>query len=36
MSYITNEEDERLLSSSDFQEKMAKTLSASIKKFFRP
>ncbi len=36
MSYITNKEDERLLSSSDFQERMAKTLSASIKKFFRP
>ncbi len=36
MSYITNKEDERLLSSSDFQEKMAKTLSASIKKFFTP
>ncbi len=36
MSYITNKEDERLLSSSDFQERMANTLSASIKKFFRP
>ncbi len=36
MSYITNKEDERLLNSSDFQEKLAKTLNTSIKKFFRP
>ncbi len=36
MSYITNKEDERLLNSNDFQEKMATTLTASIKKFFRP
>jgi N-acetylmuramoyl-L-alanine amidase len=36
MSYITNKEDERLLNSNDFQEKLAKTLNASIKKFFRP
>ncbi len=36
MSYITNKEDERLLSSNDFQERMAKTLSASVKRFFRP
>jgi N-acetylmuramoyl-L-alanine amidase len=36
MSYITNKEDERLLNSNDFQEKIAKTLAASIKKFFRP
>ncbi|MGZ3604315.1 MAG: N-acetylmuramoyl-L-alanine amidase [Thermodesulfobacteriota bacterium] len=36
MSYITNKEDERLLNSNDFQEKIAKTLNASIKKFFRP
>jgi N-acetylmuramoyl-L-alanine amidase len=36
MSYITNKEDERLLNSNDFQEKIARTLNASIKKFFRP
>ncbi len=36
MAYITNKEDERLLNSSDFQEKIAKTLVTSIKKYFRP
>lgn len=36
MAYITNKEDERLLKSSDFQEKIAKALAASIKKYFRP
>ncbi len=36
MAYITNKEDERLLNSDDFQEKIAKTLNASIKKYFRP
>jgi len=36
MSYITNKEDERLLNSSDFQEKIAKTLTASIRKHFGP
>jgi len=36
MSYITNKEDERLLNDNDFQEKIAKTLNASIKKYFRP
>jgi len=36
MAYITNKEDERLLNRTDFQEKMAKTLSASIKKYFMP
>ena len=36
MSYITNKEDERLLNSNDFQEKIAKTLNTSIKKYFRP
>lgn len=35
MAYITNKDDERLLSTTDFQEKMSKTLSASIKKFFK-
>jgi N-acetylmuramoyl-L-alanine amidase len=36
MAYITNKEDERLLNRDEFQEKMAKTLNASIKKYFRP
>ena len=36
MAYITNKEDERLLNSDDFQEKIAKTLHTSIKKYFRP
>ena len=36
MAFITNREDERLLNRNDFQEKMAKTLQHSIKKFFKP
>jgi N-acetylmuramoyl-L-alanine amidase len=36
MAYITNKEDERLLSRNEFQEKIAKTLNTSIKKYFRP
>ena len=36
MAYITNKEDERLLSSNQFQEIIAKTLAASVKKFFGP
>jgi N-acetylmuramoyl-L-alanine amidase len=36
MAYITNKEDERLLNREEFQEKMAKTLNASIKKSFKP
>jgi N-acetylmuramoyl-L-alanine amidase len=36
MAFITNKEDERLLNRDEFQEKMAKTLNASIKKYFRP
>jgi N-acetylmuramoyl-L-alanine amidase len=36
MAYITNKEDERLLSREEFQEKMAKTLNTSIKKSFKP
>ena len=36
IAYITNKEDERLLNRTDFQEKMAKTLSTSIKKYFMP
>ena len=36
MAYVTNKEDERLLNSNDFQEKIAKTLNTSIKKYFRP
>jgi N-acetylmuramoyl-L-alanine amidase len=33
-AFITNKEDERLLNSNEFQEKMAKTLYTTIKKFF--
>jgi N-acetylmuramoyl-L-alanine amidase len=33
-AFITNKEDERLLNQSEFQEKMAKTLYTTIKKFF--
>jgi len=36
MAFITNKEDERLLNHNDFQEKMARTLSTSIKKYFKP
>jgi N-acetylmuramoyl-L-alanine amidase len=36
MAFLTNKEDERLLNRNDFQEKIAKTLHASIKKYFRP
>ena len=36
MAFITNREDERLLNRDDFQEKIAKTLTTSIKKYFRP
>jgi N-acetylmuramoyl-L-alanine amidase len=36
MAYITNKEDERLLNREEFQERMAKTLNASIKKSFKP
>lgn len=36
MAFITNNEDERLLNRNDFQEKMAKTLSVSTQKYFRP
>jgi N-acetylmuramoyl-L-alanine amidase len=36
MAFITNREDERLLNRNDFQEKIAKTLTTSIKKYFRP
>jgi len=36
MAFITNKEDERLLNRDEFQEKMAKILNASIKKYFRP
>jgi N-acetylmuramoyl-L-alanine amidase len=36
MAFITNKEDERLLNRNDFQEKLAQTLSASIKKYFKP
>lgn len=34
MAFITNKEDERLLNRTDFQGKMAKTLNATIKKYF--
>jgi N-acetylmuramoyl-L-alanine amidase len=36
MAFITNKEDERLLNRDEFQEKMARILNASIKKYFRP
>jgi len=36
VAFITNKEDERLLNHNDFQEKMARTLSTSIKKHFKP
>lgn len=36
MAYITNKEDERLLNREEFQEKIAKTLTTSIKKTFKP
>jgi len=36
MAFITNKEDERLLNRDEFQEKLAKILNASIKKYFRP
>jgi N-acetylmuramoyl-L-alanine amidase len=36
MAYITNKEDERLLNRDDFQEKMARTIVTSIKKYFKP
>jgi N-acetylmuramoyl-L-alanine amidase len=36
MAFITNKEDERLLNLNDFQEKMAKTLSTTVKKYFEP
>ncbi len=36
MAFITNKEDERLLNRNDFQEKIAKTLTTSIKKYFKP
>jgi N-acetylmuramoyl-L-alanine amidase len=36
MAFITNKEDERLLNHKEFQEKLAKILNTSIKKYFRP
>jgi len=36
MAFITNKEDEQLLNRNDFQEKMAKGIANSIKKFFYP
>jgi len=35
MAFITNKEDERLLNRNEFQEKMAGTLAASIRRYFR-
>jgi N-acetylmuramoyl-L-alanine amidase len=35
IAFITNREDERLLNQDDFQEKFAKALSTTIKKYFR-
>jgi N-acetylmuramoyl-L-alanine amidase len=34
MAFITNREDEYLLNNNDFQGKIAKTLNATIKKYF--
>jgi len=34
-AFITNKEDERLLSQDEFQERFAKTLLSSIKRYFR-
>lgn len=36
MAYITNREDERLLNSNQFQDKIAKAIAASVKRFFEP
>ncbi len=36
IAYMTNKEDERLLSSNQFEEKIAKAIAASVKKFFAP
>jgi N-acetylmuramoyl-L-alanine amidase len=36
MAFLTNKEDERLLNRNDFQEKIAKTLNTSVKKYFSP
>jgi N-acetylmuramoyl-L-alanine amidase len=36
MAYMTNKEDERLLGSNAFQEKIAKALATSVKRFFEP
>jgi N-acetylmuramoyl-L-alanine amidase len=36
MAFLTNKEDERLLNRNDFQEKMAKSLNTSVKKYFSP
>jgi N-acetylmuramoyl-L-alanine amidase len=36
MAYMTNKEDERQLKSNQFQEKIAKALAASVKRFFEP
>jgi N-acetylmuramoyl-L-alanine amidase len=35
-AFITNKEDERLLSQSDFREKFAKALATSIQRYFKP
>jgi len=35
MAFITNKEDERLLSRNEFQERMANTLAASIRRYFK-
>jgi N-acetylmuramoyl-L-alanine amidase len=36
MAFITNKEEERLLNRNEFQEKMAKSLTTSIKQYFKP
>jgi N-acetylmuramoyl-L-alanine amidase len=35
-AYLSSREDERLLNQNDFQDKMARSLTESIRKFFKP
>jgi N-acetylmuramoyl-L-alanine amidase len=36
MAYVTNREDERLLTQPEFQDKMARTVAATVTRFFKP
>jgi len=36
IAFITNKEDERLLNQDEFQDRFTKTLTTTIKKYFRP